>query len=86
MATQIGATVIFAFSINAIWEIVSDINKGYAKYQGHLNAINRFMRDKSVDDKLKREINEYLGYYWKNELQRDDQMEKEIIQKLTPNL
>ncbi|EAR99913.2 cation channel family protein (macronuclear) [Tetrahymena thermophila SB210] len=78
--------VIFAYCINSIWEILQDLKKKEVKYMEIMNAINRYMRDKSVNTQLKLKIRAYIQYYYKKQKSRDEGMEQVIISKLPPNL
>ncbi|KAL4478064.1 hypothetical protein ABPG72_013503 [Tetrahymena utriculariae] len=78
--------VIFAYCINSIWEILQDLKKKEVKYMEIMNAINRYMRDKSVNTQLKLKIRAYIQYYYKKQKSRDESMEQVIISKLPPNL
>ncbi|EGR29051.1 hypothetical protein IMG5_164260 [Ichthyophthirius multifiliis] len=78
--------IIFAYSINSIWYIISEVSTGDIKYQSYINAINRYMRDKQINKNLQTKINAFLDFQWKDEKSRDKKLEHNIIQTLPLNL
>ncbi|KAL4465902.1 hypothetical protein ABPG74_004139 [Tetrahymena malaccensis] len=78
--------ILFAYSINSIWFIISEVSQGTQRYQQNMNAINRYMRDKGIDPQLSKKINGYLDFVWKDTKSREDDKEKKIIQSLPQNL
>ncbi|KAL4494053.1 hypothetical protein ABPG72_016009 [Tetrahymena utriculariae] len=78
--------ILFAYSINSIWFIISEVSQGTQRYQQNMNAMNRYMRDKGIDPQLSKKINGYLDFVWKDTKSREDDKEKKIIQSLPQNL
>lgn len=56
--------LVFAYSVNKIWEIKTELNDKRMKYQRRTNIINRFMRDKNVMSQLRGKVNAYLVHYY----------------------
>lgn len=47
-----------------------------------MNAINRYMRDKKINDKLQKKIQGFLDFHWRDTKQREEDKESEIINSL----
>lgn len=58
---------IFAYSINCIGIIVSDIWKRQNEFTKDLNVINQFMREKKINFELTMRVRKYLEYIWNEE-------------------
>ena len=58
---------IFAYSINSIGIIVSDIWKRQNEFTKDLNIINQFMREKNINFELTMRVRKYLEYIWNEE-------------------
>ena len=55
------------------------------KFQLHLNAINRYMRDKNINQELQLRIGAYLEYHW-SKRSREKELEESVIKSLAPSL
>lgn len=66
------------------------ISRNFSKYVNYIrkyvNAIERFMREHSVNRKLKARIEAYLFHLWQTEKARDYELEQAMIHKLAPAL
>lgn len=68
---------IFAYSLNSIGIIVSDIWKRQNEFAKDLNIINQFMRDKSINFDLTMRVRKYLEYIWNEE--KLEEVEQQVI-------
>ncbi|CAK66420.1 unnamed protein product (macronuclear) [Paramecium tetraurelia] len=84
--TQFISCIVFAYSVNAIWEMIYSQNESKQKFQKYVNAIQRFMVEHNVDRKLKARIDAYLVHLWQTEKARDHELEQAMILKLAPAL
>ncbi|CAD8202513.1 unnamed protein product [Paramecium pentaurelia] len=84
--TQFISCIVFAYSVNAIWEMIYSQNENKQKFQKYVNAIQRFMVEQNVDRKLKARIEAYLFHLWQTEKARDHELEQAMILKLAPAL
>lgn len=78
--------LVFAYSVNKIWEIRMELQEKREKYQKKYNIINRFMRDKSIKSEIRSRVNAYLAHFYKHEKLRDAELENEVIRELAPGL
>jgi len=74
--------ILFAYSINNIWQLISEVSTGDKRYEANMNAINRYMRDKQINSKLRKRIQAYLDFHWKDTKSREEDKESEIINTL----
>ena len=58
---------IFAYSLNSIGIIVSDIWKRQNEFSKDLNIINQFMQEKNINFDLTMRVRKYLEYIWNEE-------------------
>ncbi|CAK91106.1 unnamed protein product (macronuclear) [Paramecium tetraurelia] len=86
VVTQFISCIVFAYSVNAIWEMINLQNENKQKFQKYVNAIERFMREHNVDRQLKARIAAYLYHLWESEKARDHELEQAMILKLAPAL
>ncbi|CAD8204999.1 unnamed protein product [Paramecium pentaurelia] len=86
VVTQFISCIVFAYSVNAIWEMINQQNENKQKFQKYVNAIERFMREHNVDRKLKARIEAYFYHLWESEKARDHELEQAMILKLAPAL
>ncbi|CAD8120265.1 unnamed protein product [Paramecium sonneborni] len=86
VVTQFISCIVFAYSVNAIWEMINQQNENKQRFQKYVNAIERFMREHNVDRKLKARIEAYLYHLWESEKARDHELEQAMILKLAPAL
>lgn len=68
---------IFAYSLNSIGIIVSDIWKRQNEFSKDLNIINQFMREKKINFDLKMRVRKYLEYIWNEE--KLEEVEEQVI-------
>ena len=78
--------ILFAYSINSIWEVIRELNENRFKFDKHVTAINRFMYDNGVDRKLMTQINAYIAHMWSADRKRDMEAEQIMIKRLAPAL
>jgi potassium voltage-gated channel Eag-related subfamily H protein 1/potassium voltage-gated channel Eag-related subfamily H protein 5 len=50
--TMFVSCIVFAYSINTIWEVIREVNESKHSYYKKVTAINRFMHDNKVNNKL----------------------------------
>ncbi|CAD8113120.1 unnamed protein product [Paramecium primaurelia] len=84
--TQFISCIVFAYSVNAIWEMIYSQNESKQKFQKYVNAIQRFMVEHNIERKLKARIEAYLFHLWQTEKARDHELEQAMILKLAPAL
>lgn len=77
---------IFAYSINSIGIILTDILKQQIEYRTDLNTINDFMRKKKISFDLRTRIRKYLEYIIKGEIVEEDETTSRTIDKLSNSL
>lgn len=73
--TMFISCILFAYSINSIWEVIRELNENRFKFDKHVTAINRFMYDNGVNRKLNRKINAYIAHMWNADRKRDMESE-----------
>lgn len=83
---MVSAVYIMMINLTSIYYSIADYYESQHKFQNHVNAINRFMRDKKVSGDLQRRVHAYLGHMWRQYKSRDNKLETEIIQSLSPDL
>ncbi len=64
IVAEFTSCLVFAYSVNKIWEIKNELNDKKEKYQRKSNLINRFMRDKNVKSELRGKVNAYLVHFY----------------------
>lgn len=77
---------IFAYSINSIGIIVSEIAKRENEFQKDLNIINGFMKQKKINFELRIRVRKYLEYIWYEEKIEKVEEQAKIIDKLSDSL
>ena len=77
---------IFAYSINSIGIILTDISKQQDEYRKDLNLINDFMRKKNISFDLRMRIRKYLEYIKKEKKLHEDNETDKTIEKLSDSL
>jgi potassium voltage-gated channel Eag-related subfamily H protein 1/potassium voltage-gated channel Eag-related subfamily H protein 5 len=73
--TMFVSCILFAYSINAIWEVIRELNENRYKFDKHVTAMSRFMYDHGVSRKLNTKINAYLSHMWDKDRKRDIESE-----------
>ncbi|EAS07054.2 cation channel family protein (macronuclear) [Tetrahymena thermophila SB210] len=86
IASMLISCGVFAYSINAIGEIFSAINKQNKKIKEDLYTISNFMSKKNIERELQYEVREYLEYLWYMQSNREQEKEHQIIDQLNPQL
>ncbi|KAL4434930.1 hypothetical protein ABPG74_021269 [Tetrahymena malaccensis] len=86
IASMLISCGVFAYSINAIGEIFSAINKQNKKIKEDLYIISNFMSKKNIGRELQYEVREYLEYLWYMQSNREQEKEHLIIDQLNPQL
>ena len=84
--TMFVSCILFAYSINAIWEIIRELNENRDRFDKHVTAMYRFMYDHGVSHKLNTKISAYLAHMWDADRKRDVESENIMIKKLAPAL
>ena len=77
---------IFAYSINSIGVIVSEIARRENEFQKDLNIINEFMKQKIINFDLRMRVRKYLEYIWYEEKIEKLEEQSRIIDKLSDSL
>ncbi|CAD8093113.1 unnamed protein product [Paramecium sonneborni] len=80
------ASVVFAFSINAIGVIFSNIDLQKQSYKRNLLLINQYMNSNEVSLQLQSRVRNYLKYYYEQQVKGNKQEINQIIEKLSYNL
>ena len=77
---------IFAYSINSIGLILTDISKQQDEYRKDLNTINDFMKKKKISFDLRMRIRKYLEYIKKENKMHEPKETGKTINKLSDSL
>ena len=77
---------IFAYSINSIGIILTDISKQQDEYRKDLNTMNDFMKKKKISFDLRMRIRKYLEYIKKENKLHEDKETDKTIDKLSDSL
>ena len=77
---------LFAYSLNSIGMIVSNIAKRNDEFQKNKTLINGYMKQKKINSDLRMRINKYLEYIYYEEKVEQIEEEAEIIGKLSDSL
>ena len=80
------ACAIFAYSLNSIGIIISNIMKQEEQFKNDLNTINDFMREKNINFDLRMRVRKYLEYIWHEEKIDKVENQVKIIEKLSDSL
>lgn len=80
------ACAIFAYSLNSIGIIISNIMKQEDEFKNDLNTINDFMREKNINFDLRMRVRKYLEYIWHEEKIDKVENQAKIIEKLSDSL
>ncbi|EAR96926.2 cyclic nucleotide-binding domain protein (macronuclear) [Tetrahymena thermophila SB210] len=86
-ATSVGllSTVIFAFSVSLIGEILKDISKRSSEFRSQMGKIETYLNKRKLNQKLKVKVRKYFGYLNK-EQQEDTNEGVQLLQKLASSL
>ena len=77
---------IFAYSLNSIGVIVSEIARRENEFQKDLNIINEFMKQKKINFDLRMRVRKYLEYIWYEEKIEKIEEQTQIFDKLSDSL
>ena len=77
---------IFAYSLNSIGVIVSEIARRENEFQKDLNVINEFMKQKKINFDLRMRVRKYLEYIWYEEKIEKIEEQTRIFEKLSDSL
>ncbi|CAD8177571.1 unnamed protein product [Paramecium octaurelia] len=80
------ASVVFAFSINAIGVIFSNIDLQKQYYKRNLVLINQYMNSNEVSSQLQSRVRNYLKYFYEQQLKGNNTEIHSILEKLSYNL
>ncbi|CAD8172446.1 unnamed protein product [Paramecium pentaurelia] len=80
------ASVVFAFSINAIGVIFSNIDLQKQYYKRNLILINQYMNTNEVSSQLQSRVRNYLKYYYEQQVKGNNTEINSILEKLSYNL
>ncbi|CAD8069203.1 unnamed protein product [Paramecium primaurelia] len=80
------AIFLFALNVQTIQEVYLEYKASKKKFQKHLIAINRFMRDKQISVSLQAKIRKYLDHIWDKQRAREQKLEQVVIDSLAPSL
>lgn len=80
------ACAMFAYSINSIGIIVSELAKRENDLQKNLNVINNFMKKKQINYDLQMKVRKNLEYIWREEQIENLEEENKIINSLSDYL
>ncbi|EAR96485.2 cyclic nucleotide-binding domain protein (macronuclear) [Tetrahymena thermophila SB210] len=79
-------STVFAYSINSIGIILSDIAKVSKQYKEDLSIMNRFLSRKQVNIDLQFRVKKYLSFLAQEEKEVNKKAEDAVIDKLSQNL
>jgi len=77
---------LFAYTINRIGLILQNINRSEHEFKQNMNILNGYMRQKKINFNLRTKIRNYLEYQWKDEKIYNNEVSREIINKLSKSL
>ncbi|CAD8140039.1 unnamed protein product [Paramecium octaurelia] len=86
VCTMFIASVVFAYSINTIGRIITEMNKFDEKINENMAIINRYMQRKNFEQSLQFRVRQYLQNLWTQEEKFRIVDENKIINCLSPNL
>ncbi|KAL4455469.1 hypothetical protein ABPG74_012621 [Tetrahymena malaccensis] len=78
--------VLYAYLVNALGTILSNINSNSENYKKDLNILNRYMQRKKIDLELQRIMNIHLQNQYEQQLQVQFELEKETLNKLSHHM
>ncbi|KAL4484475.1 hypothetical protein ABPG74_019652 [Tetrahymena malaccensis] len=78
--------IVFGFTLNSIGEIFQDFFTKEKMIQEKRYVIANYMDKNQIDENTRKNIFEYLEYYWKESLDENLQEENKIISQLSDNL
>ena len=78
--------VMFAITLNIIWDYISDYREYDQRYNKQIIAISRFMKVKEIDPQIAVRVYAYMEHFMNKEKSREYAVESEIIEKLPDSL
>ncbi|EAS04554.2 cyclic nucleotide-binding domain protein (macronuclear) [Tetrahymena thermophila SB210] len=78
--------VLYAYLVNALGTILSNINSNSENYKKDLNILNRYMQRKKIDLELQRIMNIHLQNQYEQQSQVQFELEKETLNKLSHHM
>ncbi|CAD8055484.1 unnamed protein product [Paramecium primaurelia] len=86
LLTMIIAGMVFAFNISSIRETLIDLNQAQIMEHNFETIINRYMKMKNISINTQQKVIDYFQYIWKEEKNRNREIEDMLISKLEPEL
>ncbi|CAD8065520.1 unnamed protein product [Paramecium sonneborni] len=86
LLTMIIAGMVFAFNISSIRETLLNLNQAEIMEHNFEAILNHYMKKKRISIKTQEKVNDYFQYIWKQEKNRNREIEDMLIQKLAPDL
>ncbi|EGR33071.1 hypothetical protein IMG5_062490 [Ichthyophthirius multifiliis] len=77
---------VFAYAVNSVGTIFQEFFAFEKELKYNMNVINTFMANKKISRKLQEQIQQYLDYYWREQLTKNSDLEQKIINQLSDNL
>ncbi|CAD8121488.1 unnamed protein product [Paramecium sonneborni] len=84
--TMFIGSIVFAYSVNSIGILVTNIYKSSMEYSKTVSLINKFMVKNKIQYDLQTKIRSYLEYIWKEEQEQNDDEVGDIVSKLSKQL
>ncbi|CAD8157596.1 unnamed protein product [Paramecium octaurelia] len=84
--TMFIGSIVFAYSVNSIGILVTNIYKNSQEYSKTVSLINKFMVKNRIEFDLQTKIRSYLEYIWKEEQEQNDDQVGDVISKLSKQL
>ncbi|CAK82664.1 unnamed protein product (macronuclear) [Paramecium tetraurelia] len=84
--TMFIGSIVFAYSVNSIGILVTNIYKNSQEYSKTVSLINKFMVKNKIEFDLQTKIRSYLEYIWKEEQEQNDDQVGDVISKLSKQL
>ncbi|KAL4483325.1 hypothetical protein ABPG72_007967 [Tetrahymena utriculariae] len=80
------SSVLFAYNITTLGNILQGINSAQENYKKDLNLLNRYMKRKKIDIELQREMNSHFVRQYEQDSSTQFEAEKEALKKLNINM
>lgn len=71
---QFCSCLVFAYSLNEIWNIIQELNSKKKKIRYRISAMNTYMRDKNIGPTLKSKVNAYLSHFYHTKNVREKEL------------
>ncbi|EAS00473.2 cyclic nucleotide-binding domain protein (macronuclear) [Tetrahymena thermophila SB210] len=79
-------TIIFGYLVNIIGIILTEADQEEEKQRRDINQINKYMRKRQISKTLQRAINLDLEYYYHHNYKKDDELNQQVLSKISNNL